>query len=246
MATTKVQAPSTYGYMELRLLSRKYSLTALIIAGSFHFVGMSAYYGVQYLLEEEEPVYSVRIMKYSDLGPPPSITNSQAAPAVSVEAPTAKPTVGTPVPVPDAEINPEQTIATQEEMSASAPIGDGDGLGSGPVEIESDIKIEEDGPPPDFVPVEKQPQPLPGNNPAPVYPEIARRAGVEGTVWVKIWVDKEGNPKKAQVLKSDAELFNQPAIDAAMKWKFTPAIMNNGPVAVWVSIPFKFRLSTGR
>jgi protein TonB len=246
MATKTAESASGYGYKELRTLSRKYSVTALIIAGSFHFVGMGAYYGVQVLLEEDEPVYSVRIMKYSDLGPPPSITNSQAAPAVSVEAPVAKPTVGTPVPVPDAEINPEQTIATQEEMASSAPIGDGEGLGSGPVEIESDVKIEEDGPPPDFVPVEKQPQPLPGNNPAPVYPEIARRAGVEGTVWVKIWVDKEGNPKKAQVLKSDAELFNQPAIDAAMRWKFTPAIMNNGPVAVWVSIPFKFRLNAGR
>ncbi|HAP34600.1 MAG TPA: hypothetical protein DCQ28_01155 [Bacteroidetes bacterium] len=130
-------------------------------------------------------------------------------------------------------------------MSTSAPIGEGDGTG-GPVEIEQDVRIEEDGPPPDFVPVEKQPQPLPGNAPPPVYPEIARRAGVEGTVWVKIWVDKEGNPKKAQVLKSDAELFNQPAIDAAMRWKFTPAIMNNGPVSVWVSIPFKFKLNAGR
>lgn len=245
MATKTAEKPMNYGYQEMRMLSRKYSVTALIVAGSFHFFGMGAYYGVQALLEEDEPVYSVRIMKYSDLGPPPSITNSQAAPAVSVEAPVAKPTVGTPVPVPDAEINPEQTIATQEEMATTAPIGDGEGLG-GPVEIESDVKIEEDGPPPDFVPVEKQPQPLPGNNPAPVYPEIARRAGVEGTVWVKIWVDKEGNPKKAQVLKSDAELFNQPAIDAAMRWKFTPAIMNNGPVAVWVSIPFKFRLNAGR
>ena len=244
MATT-VAETINYGYQEMRTLSRKYSITALIIAGSFHFVGMGAYYGVQALLAEDEPVYSVRIMKYSDLGPPPSITNSQTAPAVSVEAPVAKPTVGTPVPVPDAEINPEQTIATQQEMAATAPIGEGEGTG-GPVEIQSDIKIEEDGPPPDFVPVEKQPQPLPGNNPAPVYPEIARRAGVEGTVWVKIWVDKEGNPKKAQVLKSDAELFNQPAIDAAMRWKFTPAIMNNGPVSVWVSIPFKFRLNAGR
>jgi protein TonB len=241
---TLVAEKMNYGYQEMRTLSRKYSVTALIMAGSFHFIGMGAYYGVQALLEEDEPVYSVRIMKYSDLGPPPSITNSQTAPAVSVEAPTARPTVGTPVPVPDAEINPEQTIATQAEMAQTGPIGEGDG--GGPVEIQSDIKIEEDGPPPDFVPVEKQPQPLPGNNPAPVYPEIARRAGVEGTVWVKIWVDKEGNPKKAQVLKSDAELFNQPAIDAAMRWKFTPAIMNNGPVSVWVSIPFKFRLNAGR
>lgn len=244
MAAT-ANANSSFGYLELRQLSRKYSVTALIVAGSFHFGGMGAYYGVSALMEDDEPIYSVRIMKYSDLGPPPSITNSQTAPAVSVEAPSAKPTVGTPVPVPDAEINPEQTIATQEEMAQTSMLGEGEGTG-GPVEIEQDVRIEEDGPPPDFVPVEKQPQPLPGNNPAPVYPEIARRAGVEGTVWVKIWVDKDGNPRKAQVLKSDAELFNQPAIDAAMRWKFTPAIMNNGPVAVWVSIPFKFRLNQGR
>ncbi len=244
MATTATAPSVGYGYQELRILTKKYSVTALIIAGSFHFLAMGAYYGMQILMEADEPVYSVRIMKYSDLGPPPSITNSQTAPAVSVEAPTAKPTVGTPVPVPDAEINPEQTIATQQEMANTAPIGEGDG--SGPVEIEQDVRIEEDGPPPDFVPVEKQPQPLPGNAPPPIYPEIARRAGVEGTVWVKIWVDKEGNPKKALIMKSDAELFNQPAIDAAMKWKFTPAIMNNGPVSVWVSIPFKFKLNAGR
>jgi len=75
------------------------------------------------------------------------------------------------------------------------------------------------------------------------YPELAQRAGVEGTVWVKIWVDKEGKPRKALVLKSTAELFNQAAVDAAMKWVFTPALMRNGPVSVWVSIPFKFMLS---
>jgi protein TonB len=246
MSTIATAKPS-YGFQELRILTRKYSWWALATAGIFHGSMMGAYYGIEALLEEDEPVYSVRIMKYSDLGPPPSITNSQAAPAVTVQGPVARPTVGTPVPVPDAEINPEQTIATQTEMaSIGSPIGDGLGDGAGGFEIQSDISIEDDGPPPDFVPVEKQPQPIPGNNPAPTYPEIARRAGVEGTVWVKIWVDKEGKPKKAQILKSDAELFNQPAIEAAMKWKFTPAIMNNGPVAVWVSIPFRFKLNQAR
>lgn len=236
---------TSYGFKELRVLTQKYIKVALLIAGVLHVGGIAGYYGVMKLTEEDEPVYSVRIMKYSDLGPPPSITNSQAAPAVAVEAPTAKPNVGTPVPVPDAEINPEQTIMTQTEMAQVGPaIGEGEGEG-GPVEIQNDMKLEDDGPPPDFVPVEKQPQPIPGSSPAPEYPEIARRAGVEGTVWVKIWVDKEGLPKKAVILKSDAELFNKPAIDAAMKWKFTPAIMNNGPVSVWVSIPFKFRLNQG-
>ena len=99
------------------------------------------------------------------------------------------------------------------------------------------------GPPPDFVQVEKQPQPIAGNAPAPVYPAESRLNIIEGTVWIKIWVDKEGNARQAAVIKSDAEIFNQPGIDAAMKWKFTPAILNGKPVDVWVSIPFKFKLS---
>jgi protein TonB len=232
-----------YGAYELRGLYQKYATRALIFASIFHFVGIGVYYGAVYLTTEEEPVYTVRIMKYSDLGPPPSITNSQAAPAVSVSAPAAKPTVGTPVPVPDAEISPEATIMSQTEMQQIGPVGDPNAAGTGPVSIQNDVNID-DGPPPDFVPVEKQPVPV--KSPPPGYPEIARRAGVEGTVWVKIWVDKEGKARKAQILKSDAELFNQSAIDAAMQWVFTPAVMNNGPVAVWVSIPFKFKLNQGR
>ena len=232
-----------YGALELRTLYQKYATRAMNVAASLHLGVIGIYYAVQYFSEEDEPVYNVRIRKYSELGPPPSLQNSQAAPAISVEAPTAKPTVGTPVPVPDAEISPEQTIATQLEMNVPGPV-EGDG-GAGNVEIQSDL-IVDDGPPPDFVPVEKQPAPIPGNCPSPMYPEIARRAGVEGTVWIKIWVDKNGHAKKAQVIKSDAELFNEEAIKAALKWKFTPAIMNNGPVSVWVSIPFKFKLNQGR
>ena len=39
-----------------------------------------------------------------------------------------------------------------------------------------------------------------------------------------------------------AAVFDQPTIDAAMKYRFTPAIMNGRPVAVWVVIPFTFKL----
>src|SRR3989338_3398964 len=90
----------SYGFQELRVLTRKYSTWALIAAGLLHSSILGVYYGVEKLIEEEEPVYSVRIMKYSDLGPPPSITNSQAAPAVTVQGPVARPTAGTPGPGP--------------------------------------------------------------------------------------------------------------------------------------------------
>ncbi len=242
-ATANVSGP--YGVLELRKLYPKNVVRALIIATLVHLAAISSYYVAQWLKSEDEPIYSARVvLKYSDLGPPPSLSSSAAAPSVSVAGPSAKPTVGTPVPVPDAEISPEATIATQTEMAQVSGAGENVGAGTGAPEITNDMVIEDDGPPPDFVPVEKQPVPI--KNPPPAYPEIARRAGVEGTVWVKIWVDKEGKAKKAQVIKSDAELFNQNAIDAALQWQFTPAVMNNGPVAVWVSIPFKFKLNQAR
>jgi protein TonB len=153
--------------------------------------------------------------------------------------------VGAPVPVPDAEVSPEQTIATQQEMSQQlAPVMDASGDAGGGVQIEQDITISEDMPPADFVPVEKEPVVV--KKVEPKYPELAMRAGLEGKVWVKIWVDKEGKPRQVIVLKSDAEIFNEPAVEAAKQFVFTPAYMNNGPVAVWVSVPFKFRLSERR
>jgi len=229
-----------YGAAELKKVYQTYVWRGLIIASVLHFGGMGAYWGSIYLAQEEEPTATIRIMKYSELGPPPSITQANAAPAIAVTGAAVKPSVGIPVPVPDAEVSPEQTIATQEELSqAVAPISEG-AVGGGQAQIEKDIKIEDDGPPPDFVPVEKQPEIV--KEVRPKYPDLATRAGLEGTVWVKIWVDKEGRPKKAVVQKSDADIFNQPAVDAAMEWLFTPAMMKNGPVSVWVSIPFKFKL----
>jgi protein TonB len=212
---------------------RSFALATLVQA-----IGLGTYWGSVWLATEEEPTRMVRILKYTDLGPPPSIQNQQAAPNVAISAPAVKPSIGIPVPVPDAEVSPEQTIATQQELSqAVSQVGEGTGGGS--AQIEQDIKIDEE--PPDFVAVEKEPVIV--RRVEPKYPEIALRAGLEGTVYVKMWVDKEGKVRKVVVLKSDAEIFNQAAIDAAMQWVYTPALMQKGPVSVWVAVPFKFRLS---
>jgi protein TonB len=202
---------------------------------------IGGYYLVELLSQEEPPTRMVHVLKYSDLGPPPSIQSMNTPPPVAVSAPVAKPTVGAPVPVPDAEVSPEQTIATQTEMSQTvSPISEGAGA-EGNIAVEQDIKIEDEGPPADFVPYEKEPQIV--KKVEPKYPELAMRAGLEGKVIVKIWVDKEGKVKQVVVLKSDAEIFNEPAIEAAKQFVFTPAYMNNGPVAVWVSFPFRFKLT---
>ena len=240
MTTNPQETKPLYGMRELKGLYQKYAMRALISAILLHLAGVGGYYLAQVLGEEEEPVLSVRIMKYSELGPPPSIQNTEAAPQVAVTVPVAKPTVGVPVPVPDAEVSPEQTIATQQELSqvATPTVGSGDGAGT--AQIQQDIKIEDEEPA-EFVPFEKEPIPI--KAPPLVYPEFAKRIGSEGTVWVKIWVDKEGKPKKAVVAKSDNEIFNETATNLAMQYVFTPAMMNNGPVAVWVTMPFRFKLN---
>ncbi|MDP3684223.1 MAG: energy transducer TonB [Ignavibacteria bacterium] len=92
----------------------------------------------------------------------------------------------------------------------------------------------------EFIPVEKMPDIV--NQVNPVYPEEAKKNGIEGRVWVKALVSKEGNVKKAVAVKSDNEIFNQAAIEAAMKYRFTPAMQSGKPVAVWVVMPFKFEL----
>jgi protein TonB len=240
MTAQAIIATTRSGLQEWRTWYNRHLGIAITIEITFHLMMIGIYYLVGYLSEEEEPVVMVRITKYTDLGPPPSITEAEVAPAVAVTAPVAKPTVGIPVPVPDAEVSPEQTIATQQELSSiQSPVISQQGEGEN-VKIEQDIKIEDEAPP-DFVPYEKPPVPI--REIKPEYPEIARRAGVEGTVWVKIWVDKEGKARKAVVIKSDAEIFNEPAIKAALQYVFTPAMMNNGPVAVWAAMPFRFKLN---
>ena len=93
----------------------------------------------------------------------------------------------------------------------------------------------------DFVYVDTMPTAI--HSEVPHYPDLAKRAGVEGTVYVKILIDKAGIPKKAVVIKSNNEVFNQPSINAAMMFRFSPAYKGSMAVPVWVVVPFKYKLS---
>lgn len=59
----------------------------------------------------------------------------------------------------------------------------------------------------------------------PDYPRIAREAGVEGFVIVKVTIDEKGNVIAAEpVVASPAGVgFEEEAIKAIMKWKYEPA-----------------------
>lgn len=92
-----------------------------------------------------------------------------------------------------------------------------------------------------FIAVERFPELIYG--PPPEYPEIARAAGIEGKVYLQIFVGKDGKPRKIIVVKSDiTEDCENAAVTAAWTYRFEPAMQRDKPVGVWVSMPITFKL----
>lgn len=74
------------------------------------------------------------------------------------------------------------------------------------------------------------------------YPEISRRAGVQGTVIVSVVVNPNGFPTQMQILKSISADCDTEALRVIRDARFVPGKQGNQNVAVRISIPVRFRL----
>ncbi|WP_156995404.1 energy transducer TonB, partial [Elstera litoralis] len=78
----------------------------------------------------------------------------------------------------------------------------------------------------------------------PIYPELARRDELEGTVRLKLIVSPSGQVEEAAILKSSGHrLLDQAAQNAARLWHLYPAEFNGNPVAGWAEVEIPFRLT---
>ncbi|MDE2999791.1 MAG: energy transducer TonB [Gemmatimonadota bacterium] len=75
----------------------------------------------------------------------------------------------------------------------------------------------------------------------PVYPAFALRAGLQGSVMLKVLLGRDGRSEQIQVLKGE-EIFHASAREAVSKFLFEPARQSDRPVKVWLVIPIHFRL----
>jgi len=176
----------------------------------------------------------VAIMTAADLTVPPSLTQQQQT-QVKVEVKT-RPAVAKPKPVAD-ELAVEETIATSEEMSAMGQQTTSELFGSG-----DSLVVDTGGGlpgPEDYVAYEKEPELV--SPPEPEYPEIAREAGVEGTVLVRVLVGEDGFVKEMMIIQS-VPMLDDAAAAAAQTAVFKPALQKDKPVAVWMVIPIEFQL----
>ncbi len=109
-----------------------------------------------------------------------------------------------------------------------------------PVQTPAPTPTEEAAAPKPFVAIESPPQIV--KREAPKYPEIAYRMRMEGRVVVEVTVDPQGKPIQAKVARSTSDVFNDAAIEAAMKSTYKPAMMSTGPVTAKVLVQFDFKL----
>lgn len=75
------------------------------------------------------------------------------------------------------------------------------------------------------------------------YPDSARKAGIQGRVFVEFIVDKEGNVENPKVMRGIGGGCDVEAVRVVKKAKFTPGMKDGKPVNVRYSLPIIFSLS---
>jgi periplasmic protein TonB len=76
---------------------------------------------------------------------------------------------------------------------------------------------------------------------APRYPEIAQRAGLQGTVELECVIDPTGAVAEIRVL-GGATLLRDAAVESVRKWRYTPTRLNGVPVPIVMTVTVRFSL----
>ncbi len=74
------------------------------------------------------------------------------------------------------------------------------------------------------------------------YPEIAKKAGVEGKVYALAYINESGTVDKVQIIKGIGAGCDEEVIRAVSAAKFTPGMKEGKPVKVKLSLQIKFKL----
>lgn len=80
-------------------------------------------------------------------------------------------------------------------------------------------------------------------NPAPRYPEFARRNGWQGIVLVRVTVTSNGRAKSVSVFRgSGYAILDQAALDSVRRWLFHPRMSGGLAVESTIEVPVTFSL----
>jgi periplasmic protein TonB len=151
-----------------------------------------------------------------------------------IETPPPPPRPPVPVEVPNDEIIEDVDINIDAELSLDGPL-------SAPPPPPQEEEPEEDF----FVVVEEMPELIGGLGELQKsikYPEMARRAGIEGRVYVQFIVNERGEVEDPRVIRGIGGGADEEALRAVRQAKFKPGMQRGRPVRVQYSLPIVFQL----
>jgi periplasmic protein TonB len=239
-----------YGAYKLRKSYKTYLSIAMWIAILIVFLAATGPTIYRMINPEKVDETKLRKIVITDLAPPPSIGEEKKVEEVEAPPPLKSTIKFTPPVVkPDEQVKDEYipTVAELKEVNPGLTTQQGVKGGVDYSLIDTDEKVVEkkEEAPTFFVAVEEMPEPVGGIQAIQekiTYPEIAKRAGVEGKVYVLAFVDENGDVKKAQIIKGIGAGCDEEALNAVLKTKFKPGKQRGKPVNVQVSIPIVFKL----
>jgi len=76
----------------------------------------------------------------------------------------------------------------------------------------------------------------------PVYPELAQRVRLQGTVRLTIVINEEGFVYELRTVEGNNPILEAAAIDAVKQWQYSPTLLNGEPVAAQATVTITFEL----
>lgn len=231
----------------------------VVMGWAITLVSISLLFASPYIAEwikgqREVEEVTKKTTKYTDLAPPPPIQNTPPPPKLDIPPPVKTIIKFLPPKVTDKEIVEEEEMPTIEEIKqndvgAETVEGTGEVVFDEPVAEVVSTESDEDK----IFTVVEQSAEYPGGLEAMAkflqknmkYPAIARRMGIEGSVFVSFVIDKEGVISDIQVIKGiSAECDKEAArvIKLMPPWK--PGKQNGKAVKCRFVLPVKFKLAT--
>ena len=159
-----------------------------------------------------------------------------------VDAPPPPPRPPVPVEVPNDEILQEDDLDLDASLDLDDPIVN---LPPPPPPAPTEDEVVEEEEPEIFVIVEEMPELIGGLSSIQQrinYPEIAKKAGVEGRVIVQFVVNEQGDVVNPEVVRGIGAGCDEEAVRAVMQAKFLPGKQRGKPVRVKMSLPITFKL----
>lgn len=86
-------------------------------------------------------------------------------------------------------------------------------------------------------------QPMSTARMEPIYPFIARRRGIEGSVKVRFFVTRQGRVEDFQIIKAEPPGYFEEAVrETVSSWRFEPGVVNGVKVRTLVETSIVFKL----